>query len=35
VKHARLNFMVPIPEAASFDELNEVVSPIRTVWRLS
>jgi transposase len=22
VKHARLNFMVPIPEAASFDELN-------------
>ena len=22
VKHARLNFMVPIPEAASFDDLN-------------
>ena len=22
VKHARMNFMVPIPEAASFDELN-------------
>jgi transposase len=26
VKHARLNFMTPIPEAASFDELNAMLA---------
>ncbi len=26
VKHARLNFMTPIPEAASFDELNALLA---------